>query len=295
MNGKEGEVSFCTTNGVRVTVNAVSDMLLTMVEAAVEREARARGEPLDAPTYTVDVAGGGTQEFPHDETTLVVSPEETGVADPEEAMAEAERRSKANRHAWRLHREAAERLREAKIDRRMRAWFTGLDVEVPDDAWERRQRALGIEIPEDPEERRHHWIMTELLTTAEDAFAAVEACSKQTYRGMLKEDDIAAAMASFRAEVEGATSAPARARGDGMGILEPPGSAEGGEGVGRDAAEQLRGAPVRGPGADSGARTGGGPDAAGGEPRGETGRGAADKRPRKRGRPGPRPAQAADA
>lgn len=249
---------FVTSKGLKVFVQPVSVTKMELINAAVRSELRAAGRPVDPPTYTVELAGGGTEEFPHDETTLLVRPAETGIEDPAEAEAEAERRTKANRQAWAEHQKAAAEIQALQRDRMTRLLISGIDIEVPDDGWEQEQQALGIVVPTDAAARRYHYVTTEVLVTLGDFLKATEAITAMSYEGVVKEEDIAAAMDSFRRELPG--QPPGRAEGEGaVEVLGDAGGPPRDEGLGDDASG-LAGGELRGPGEHDGARPDVGPD-----------------------------------
>ena len=86
---KKQQGEFVTRAGKRVRVQAVNWFKVRQIEGVVEREFRERGEPIDPPTYTVEVAGGGTETHAHDAKSS---------STPEEKA------------AWQAHLEARQRL-----------------------------------------------------------------------------------------------------------------------------------------------------------------------------------------
>ena len=267
---------FVTSKGRKVFVQPVSVTKMDLITTAVRAELRAAGRPVDPPIYTVELAGGGTEDFPHDETTLLVRPVDTGIEDPAEAEAEAERRTAENRSVWAEHQKAQAEAQALQRDRMTRLLISGIDIEVPDDGWEEEQRALGIVIPTEPAARRYHYITTEVLVTLRDFLQATQVITSLSYEGVVKEEDIAAAMDSFLSELPG----KAAGRVGGEGTVEVLGDAGGparDEELGADAGSV---APddLRGPGEHGGARPDVGPD---GSARGQ-GEPAVEKRRRHR-------------
>ena len=63
-------------SGTVIKLVGISDTLQNMIVRRVEKEFRAKGEPIDPPTYTVKTAFGGEvmeETNPHTETTLEVT------------------------------------------------------------------------------------------------------------------------------------------------------------------------------------------------------------------------------
>jgi hypothetical protein len=55
--------TYTTSEGRVLTLRVVSPLLMQRVIAGIREEYVARGEPLEVPTYTVPIAGGGEQPF----------------------------------------------------------------------------------------------------------------------------------------------------------------------------------------------------------------------------------------
>ena len=154
----QNDTTITTVSGRVVKCKPVSDTLVTLALAKIEKEFRTRGELIDPPTYTITLTlpGGeaGTETHTHDETTLEVPGDEAAT--------------KANKLAWGNHLLARASLEAAQNAKREYLWFmAGLDFEMPgDDGWAQEQEALfGIEVPTAPLERKMHYIKTVLLTS----------------------------------------------------------------------------------------------------------------------------------
>lgn len=170
-------------SGKEYEVEAVSDTLVNLAKEAVRNEFLAKGEPIDPPTYKVTTAGGGVSEEPHDETTLSTDEE---------------------RAAWTAYIEANKRLEIAVNQRTMKVWLMGLKVELPEDKkWIETQEWLGITVPENPIDRRYHYVTTEILKSPDDLFTTLNAIMKESYRGMVKPEDLDAAIETFRDKLQG--------------------------------------------------------------------------------------------
>src|SRR3990167_3950686 len=162
-----------TVAGVEVLIGPVNLFDLNLAAARLEKEFRERGEPLDPPTYTAELAGGGTQTFEHDEDTLEVTPEmvlSEALDDPEKAKEIAAHRTAVNREAWADYMSANARLIAEQSALRMEIMLDGVKAELPEDgAWEARRKRRHLEVPDDPIEKRLYYIQRELLVTpAED-------------------------------------------------------------------------------------------------------------------------------
>lgn len=254
-----------TTNGMEVPLLAVSETYIAAARAHATAEFRARGELIDPPTYDVQLAGGTVEKYPHDEKTLEVKPD-PNAADPVAAAAEAERQTAANQAAWAAHKEAVKRLEAALSAASTRAMLEmGINMELPaDESWIVRQHRAHVEIPEDPDERRYHWLTSEVLVSFDDLMTAIQVITELTYKGALKEEDIAAAMATFRGQLQrqAAVVLTANQRRPAVALQRATGGAEGGEGVAPDA-DRVPEPAVLGPGGDGGSGT---DDAADGGP-----------------------------
>ncbi len=196
------QIKLTTSRGREIEIQPVSDTLIGMALANIEKEWRARGEPLDAPTYTVPIAGGADFEtYPHDERSAAqTSPE---------VLAQ-----------FRAYEDANARLDAEKEQRRLKILLHGLKFEILDDGWEGMQKLLGVEIPTDPEERWFHYLTTEVLVTPDDLLRAIELVTKASYAGAVDEDAISAAMDNFRGQLR-ENSAKAFANRTGAVVAQP--------------------------------------------------------------------------
>jgi len=228
-----------TRRGVRIRVIPLSDFWVEYLRDVVRKEFAERGEPLDPPTYTFATVGGDSQTVPHDETTL------EDPDDPEQTA--------ANRAAWAAHVDAKARLEQEQSARLERAQFL-MGAELLDDEdprFEEFCRAIGAPMPEDPDERKILYLRGYAMNDAEvqEFFFLVQVLSMA---GMVPEEDVQAALATFRHQLRGqfrlflrelervtpADGAPAEEPADPQGALavlpEVPAGA-GGEELGSDA------------------------------------------------------------
>lgn len=168
----------------------VSETLVLKALAKIEKDYRDRGELLDTPKYTVTVAGGVTEELPHNETTLVVEGDEE--------------QTKKNQEIWAKYKDAVARLEAEQNTKRNNLWLLrGIDVKVPDDGWDTIQKELfGIDVPTDPIERKLHYITTEILITIEDYFNAIRGITALSMAGLVSKEVLDARLESFRDYVQ---------------------------------------------------------------------------------------------
>jgi hypothetical protein len=174
------------SDGRKYQVTAVSDTLVNMVKEAVRKEFEAKGEQTLPPTYTVIGAGEVSHQEPHDETTLETD---------------------EDRAAWKNYQDTLARLTVETNNRVMKVWMTGLRIDLPeDDNWLQVQKWFGVNVPENPMDLRYHYITTEILRSPEDLFTVLNDIMKESYKGMVKEDDLEAAINSFRDNLQGKAS-----------------------------------------------------------------------------------------
>ena len=204
---------YVTVAGVEVPIGPVNLFDLNLAAEGLRREFYERGEPLDPPTYTAELAGGGMQTFEHDEDTLEVTPEmvlSEALDDPEKAMEIAAYRTAVNREAWATYLDANARLIAEQGALRMEIMLDGVKAELPaDNTWEIRRKRRHLEVPDDPIEKRLYYIQRELLFTTADAENALAAIIRLSSQGM-PEEAIKAAEAMFRHQVQAAFIRPER-------------------------------------------------------------------------------------
>jgi hypothetical protein len=227
-----------TTNGMEVPLLAVSETYIAAARAHAAADFRARGEPIDPPTYEVRLAGGTVEKYPHDEKTLKVLPDRQ-AADPVAAAIEADRLTAVNEAGWLAHVAAVKRLEQAQSAASTRAMLElGMDLDLPtDERWMARQRRAHVDIPEDLDDRRYHWLTTEVLVSFDDLMTAIQIITELTYKGALKEEDIAAAMATFRSGIQrhAAGVIAASQQRSALALQRAAGGVAGGEGMAPDA------------------------------------------------------------
>jgi len=178
---------YITSSGAKITIRPISLLAHSMIETGVEFDYRNRGEPIDPPTYEVEVAGGAKTVMQHDATTL-------DVADNPDQSA-------ANHAAWESYIKA--RTKMVEEIRKLQTLFLLDAIEFDfEPGWETRQRRFKISIPDDPEEKRVHYITTVLLPTHEEQMKIVEQIMRLSAAGVLSEEALEAASKSFRRNVQ---------------------------------------------------------------------------------------------
>lgn len=174
-----------TTEGREVRLRPVSPVLIQSLQKAVERELRAKGLPLDAPTYTVRTDTGDVETHVHDEHSLTTDEE---------------------RAAWTAYQEAQGQLTaETKARMSKALLMIGAVVEDPPEGWADEMRYLGVELPDDPRELRYSYLQLEVLKTPADIMNALVGIMRLSMEGAPKEA-LDAIEDLFRRAVEGDTA-----------------------------------------------------------------------------------------
>jgi len=137
-------------------------------------------EKIAPPTYTVEVVGGGTEEIAHDPTTL---------------------QTDEDKQAWRDYQvELAEAIEQHNEDS-VRVLVTfGVDMEPPDDEWEKSFEFCGISVPTEPAERKVFYFQRVVLTDPIDEQLLVR---KIQLISRLSGEELERVDALFRRAVEG--------------------------------------------------------------------------------------------
>lgn len=192
-----------TEDGRKVFIKSISMLELEEAEQGLEKHFRAQNEPLDPPTYTVEVAGGGEVEYPLTADILEVegNPKETA-------------RRKAE---WAAYADAVFRFEAEKGRISQEIILEGIDIEVPEDgAWEARMKRRYIEVPEDdPVLKRQKYILTEILKTPDDWLTVQAEILLISSSGAIRREDVEAASATFRSQLFTPQEAPDSVTGDG--------------------------------------------------------------------------------
>jgi hypothetical protein len=120
---------FTTAQGIQIPIKPIHGKILD--DLALQWSEIENMEP---PTYTVTLAGGDTQEVPHDPTTL---------------------QTKEDHEAWNAYQT---RLDQAIVEYNEAATklhiTLGIDEEPPDSGWEEDFAFCGVSVPETPRERK---------------------------------------------------------------------------------------------------------------------------------------------
>jgi len=182
-----------TTEGLEVKLRPVSRVLIQSVQRTVERELRAKGLPLDPPTYEVTTAAGDVEVHAHDAESISTD---------------------AERAAWAAYEAAQEELSAETNARVSKALLVaGVVVEDPPEGWAEAMQYLGVELPEDPRERRYSYVELEVLKTPADLIQALAGIIRLSMEGAPKES-LDAVEALFRRALEGdVAQAPTPAAG----------------------------------------------------------------------------------
>lgn len=186
------KLTYTTVGGLVLEYEPISPTAIELSERGTRKKYKDAGEPIDPPTYEAELAGGGTQVFPHDENSVKGNPEAEAL--------------------WIKHTEALQRMNAEIATIKSHIILGAVKLELPaDESWIRRQKRQNIEVPAKPtdetdmdaqeeyqEELRIHYLLTEVLKTVEDNYGIVEKIYITSLRGALNEEQIAAASASFR-------------------------------------------------------------------------------------------------
>lgn len=175
--------------GLEIPFEPASAVEIEMSESSLREEYKARNEPIDIPTYTVEIAGSTpekplTQLFQHDETTLTT----------DEYKAQ-----------WAAHKIAIQRLETELAKIRTEIVLDCLQIELPENTnWMSRQKRHKIKLPEDLYDLRHHYIRTEILKSAEDLYMAMQKIIVASLSGSVDEETIEAGLRTFRNSIRDA-------------------------------------------------------------------------------------------
>lgn len=155
MTKKPDNHVFINSSGMSVPLLPISMLEMEAIELNIEKNYRERGEPIDPPTYEVEVAGGGKKTYPLNENNLEVE------GNDEETV-----RRKMD---WAVHQNALGRMTREINNIRTGLILEGIDVKVPEDGkWQARCKRMGIRLPEDPDELLDFYKKSQVVRTPED-------------------------------------------------------------------------------------------------------------------------------
>ena len=184
---------FTSISGREIPIMPISPAKLMRAEIGIEKAFRKKGLPIDPPTYTVEVAGGGIEEHVLDDSSI-----ESG--DPEE--------TKRRQEAWDAHVEAITEMHAEQLRVTKKIVLESIDIPLPeDDSWIKEQEELYIEVPEDPYERWIHWLETEVLL-AQDINEIVLEIMVLSGTGLVSEEDIETMRRLFRGRASSESEQP---------------------------------------------------------------------------------------
>lgn len=222
------DLTFITTEGREVEIRPVSQTIISLVGARIEKEFRARGEPIDPPTYETTTAAG-TKEI------LAWTPEMVDGMDEE------------TREKWNLHLAAVEAMEAQKRAEQVRAWLLegivlpeGVGPDT-DKRWLQMVKFHKLTLPEDEIERLMMYYETAIFKTKADYVGVTKQIMMISADGVSQEE-LSAIEDLFRRAMEGPAAA-ARAATDERAVDNVATLHGGGDGksVGKDA-ERVEGA-----------------------------------------------------
>lgn len=182
---KEPNREFVTSTGKVIHLQPVANRLFTDAQATVEREFVDAEKPVEPPKYEVPLAGGGTKEWYHDETSIKTATDE-------------------EKEAWKAHQECLDELKTEQNERTIVMAIVEGVLDEPTDEWKARMEYYGTKLPDNPYDLKVRFVTYELLRTPED-MASFSAAVMLLSAGMeVDQAAIEAAMASFRHSVRGA-------------------------------------------------------------------------------------------
>jgi hypothetical protein len=193
-----------TVAGRKVKILPVARVLTARIRLGLLKEYESRGEVMTIPTYFVKTVAGDTQEFPHDEKTILEAPQE-------------------DRDKWAAFFNAQIRF-EAEASAKAAEFLLTRGIVIDDSEMEsalKSQTEYNIDIPTDPIKRKLHYIETEILTTTLDIINATQAIILLSMSGV-EEETLRAVEESFRRALESAGRPRFTATEDGQGKLVQP-------------------------------------------------------------------------
>lgn len=175
---------FTTTAGVEIPITPIAIIDLQLAQDAIKREFEARGEPIEPPTYEVDVLGGEKEIHPYNTQTIMDAPPE-------------------DKEKWDKYLEAIGRMENEIQQRTAIVFMDGILVDLPEDeGWaERRKKLFGEEVPTDPDQKKLYYINNILLKTPADKSGVMMAIQRLSLTGA-NQEAIDAMEELFRRQME---------------------------------------------------------------------------------------------
>lgn len=169
-NGGEERRTYTTSRGYEVEFLSIPNLMVKLT---------AQFPDPPAPTYTVELAGGGTETHVHDETTL---------------------ETEEDRAAWTAYKTAVAKHTADVFQAQMRlCLLRGIKVLNEDPhavaAWVTEQELIGFTIPTEPSARRLHWLETEVVNNGEDFIQILAGVSRASG---IAEEAVSSLESSFR-------------------------------------------------------------------------------------------------
>lgn len=180
-----------TTAGRRVELQPVAQRDIEKAVAVVDREFKARGEPLEPPWY------------------WSVQPDESGQGGEKmfwTASDVAKDGTQEEKEAFLKHQDALTRLAKGREERATEMMLLrGIKLEadkMPTPEWVKEQEYWGIELPTDPRKLALEYIQSEILKTPFDIIQATKKVVLLNLNGVVSEEEIASVEATFQNALE---------------------------------------------------------------------------------------------
>lgn len=180
-----------TTAGRKVELQPVAQRDIEKAVAVVDREFKARDEPLDPPWY------------------WSVEPDESGQGGEKmfwTAADVAKDGTQEEKEAFLKHQDALTRLAKGREERATEMMLLkGIKLEadkMPTPEWVKEQEYWGIELPTDPRKLALEYIQSEILKTPFDIIQATKKVVLLNLNGVVSEEEIASVEATFQNALE---------------------------------------------------------------------------------------------
>jgi hypothetical protein len=172
------------SSGIKVPVVPISMLEMEAVDQSIRKQYLERGEPIEPPTYEVEVAGGGKAKYPLTANNLVV----------EDNVEETVRR----KMDWLTYQNAVDRMTTEINKVRTAMIMEGIDVKIPTDGkWLARCKRMGIPLPEDPDELLDFYKRSQIVRTPEDLVDIEMKVIESSTGKIIPPEKMAAAKAKF--------------------------------------------------------------------------------------------------